>query len=119
MNKKLFSPWHVLIILFIVCSSYWMVSGFSYNPAQKRQQLFTGTTNASGNVTINFGWTHAVAPHVDPNIIGPSDNQFIRVVSVSTTGCVVNARQRTDIAGLLPTWGNLSGATVSVHVTER
>ncbi len=91
----------------------------SNKPAIKRHESFSGTTNASGNYVVTFAVAFSTAPDVQAQLINPADNDFIRVMSISTTGCTINVRRRTDIVGLLPTFANLSGASVTVLITER
>lgn len=90
---------------------------YAYYP--KRYETFSGTTNASGQFTATFVNTYAVAPNAHVEIVGGSDNQFVGIASVSTTACVIQARQRTDIAGLLPSFSNLSGASVLVTIVQK
>lgn len=90
----------------------------------RKTETFLGTTDASGNFTITFANTYATAPDVQPQIIGGTFNQMVRVVSVSTTGCVVQAAQRNlvtllSIEVLLGATVNLVGASVTVQITAR
>lgn len=90
----------------------------------RRTETFLGTSDASGNYTITFAATYATAPDVQPQIIGGSFNQFIRVVSVSTTGAVVQVAQRNTVTllsveVLLGATVPVAGASVSVQVTAR
>lgn len=90
----------------------------------RKVETFLGTSDANGNVTITFANTYATPPDVQPQIIGGSFNQMIRVVSVSTTGCVVQAAQRNlvtllSIEVLLGATVNLVGASVTIQVTPR
>lgn len=90
----------------------------------RKTETFLGTTDASGNYTITFANTYSTAPDVQPQIIGGTFNQSVRVVSVSTTGCVVQAAQRNlvtllSIEVLLGATVNLVGASVTVQVTAR
>lgn len=90
----------------------------------RKTETFLGTTDVSGNLTITFANTYATAPDVQPQIIGGTFNQMVRVVSVSTTGCVVQAAQRNlvtllAIEVLLGATVNLVGASVTVQVTAR
>lgn len=90
----------------------------------RKVETFLGTSDASGNVTITFANTYATPPDVQPQIIGGTFNQSVRVVSVSTTGCVVQAAQRNlvtllSIEVLLGATVNLVGASVTVQVTSR
>lgn len=90
----------------------------------RKCETFLGTTDSSGNYSITFTNSYASAPDIQPQIIGGNFNQFIRVVSVSTTGAVVQAGQRNTVnllstELLLGTTVNLVGASVSVLVTPR
>lgn len=90
----------------------------------RKTETFLGTTDASGNYSITFANTYTTAPDVQPQIIGGTFNQMVRVVSVSTTGCVVQAAQRNlvtllAIEVLLGATVNLVGASVTVQVTAR
>lgn len=85
----------------------------------KRQEKYSGATNASGNYTVSFGTPYAVAPNIQANIIGGSNTQIIKITSVSASGFTVNVTNRTDVVGLLPTYANVTGAAVDVLITEK
>lgn len=90
----------------------------------RKVETFLGTSDASGNITITFANTYSTPPDVQPQIIGGTFNQSVRVVSVSTTGCVVQAAQRNvvtllSVEVLLGATVNLAGASVTVQVTPR
>lgn len=85
----------------------------------KRQEPYSGTTSGSGTYTVTFGTSYSSAPNIQANIIGATDTQNIRITSISTTGFTVTVRNRTDVAGLLPTWSNVNGAIVDVLITEK
>jgi hypothetical protein len=90
----------------------------------RKTETFLGTTDASGNFTITFANTYSTPPDVQPQIIGGTFNQTVRVVSVTNTGCVVQAAQRNlvtllSIEVLLGATVNLVGASVTVQVTSR
>lgn len=90
----------------------------------RKVETFLGTSDANGNVTITFANSYATPPDVQPQIIGGTFNQSVRVVSVSTTGCVVQAAQRNvvtllSVEVLLGATVNLAGASVTVQVTPR
>lgn len=91
----------------------------SNRPTIKRQETYSGTTNASGQYIVTFGTAFAVAPNIQANIVGATDTQNIRITSVSTTGFTVLVRNRVDVIGLLPTWNNVTGATVDILVTDK
>ena len=90
----------------------------------RKVETFLGTSDASGNLTITFANTYATPPDIQPQIIGGTFNQSVRVVSVSTTGCVVQAAQRNvvtllSVEVLLGATVNLAGASITVQVTPR
>lgn len=85
----------------------------------KRQETYSGTTNASGAYTVTFGTAFASAPNIQANIINGADNQNLRITAISTTGFTVLTRNRVDVIGLLPTWNNATGLAVDVIVTEK
>lgn len=90
----------------------------------RKVETFLGTTDASGNFTITFANAYSSPPDVQPQIIGGNFNQSVRVVSVTNTGCVIQAAQRNTVTllsteVLLGATVNLSGASVSVQVTPR
>lgn len=90
----------------------------------RKVETFLGTSDANGNITITFANTYSTPPDVQPQIIGGTFNQSVRVVSVSTTGCVVQAAQRNvvtllSVEVLLGATVNLVGASVTVQVTPR
>lgn len=90
----------------------------------RKVETFLGTSDANGNITITFANTYSTPPDVQPQIIGGTFNQSVRVVSVSTTGCVVQAAQRNvvtllSVEVLLGATVNLAGASVTIQVTPR
>lgn len=97
------------------------VSGFGYvkSTAIKRQETYSGTTNASGVYSVTFPAAFPVAPNIQANIIGATDTQNIRITSITTTGFSVLVRNRVDVIGLLPTYANVNGATVDVLITAK
>lgn len=56
---------------------------------------------------------------ITAQLTGGNDNQFIKITSISTTGFTVNCRLRTDVAGLLPTFSDVNGASIDVLITEK
>lgn len=87
--------------------------------AAKRQETYSGPTNASGNYTVTFVPAYAAAPNIQANIIGGSNTQTIKITSISTTGFTVNVTNRADVVGLLPSYSNVTGASVDVVITEK
>lgn len=84
----------------------------------KRQETYSGTTNASGLYTVAFGTAYSVAPNIQVNTIS-GNNKETQITTVSTTGFTVYVQLRSDVLGLLPTYGNVSGRAVDVLVTEK
>lgn len=97
------------------------ISGSSpnYSITSKRQEKYTGTTSAAGTYTVNFATAYSTAPDIQASWINAADNQNLRITAISSTGFTVLARNRVDVVGLLPTWTNVSGATINVIITER
>lgn len=88
--------------------------------AGKRQETYSGATAGSGTYTVTFGTAYSVAPNIQPTATNmSSDNIFIRVTSITTTGFTILCRTRTDIAGLLPTFANTNGINIDVVITEK
>ena len=90
----------------------------------RKVETFLGTSDASGNITITFSNTYTTPPDVQPQLVGGTFNQFVRIVSVSNTGCVINAGQRNlatvvGIEVLLAATVALAGASVTVQITPR
>lgn len=90
----------------------------------RKVETFLGASDANGNFTITFSNTYSSPPDIQPQIIGGNFNQQVRVVSVSTTGCVVQAAQRNvvtllSVEVLLGATVNLVGASITVQVTPR
>lgn len=85
----------------------------------KKTEAYSGTTIAAGTYTVTFGTAYSVAPNIQANIINGTDTQNIRTTSITTTGFTVLVRNRVDVVGLLPSWNNVSGASVDVLITEK
>lgn len=100
------------------------------NVQNKRLEVYEGTTNASGDLTITYSESFSTRPHVNPQLV-TSDNiaKVVRVVSHTQsggqyTGCVLRAETRNTatvltlevlLAAVVP----ISGAAISVLVRER
>lgn len=90
----------------------------------KRQELFSGSTNASGVYTGTFT-AFSSAPNIQANIVNQSaTNQFLRITAISTTGFTINVFQRNSVNllgvdVLLSTTANTSGANIDVLITEK
>lgn len=87
----------------------------------KRVETYTGTSDGSGNYTVTYATAFSTTPDVQPQIqaSSSSDTRTVRITTSSTTGFTINVRNRTDVLGLLPTYANVSGASVGVLVTDR
>lgn len=90
-------------------------------PIVRKTETFSGTTNGSGTYSVTYATAYASTPDVQPQIQSASatDTTSIRITASSTTGFTVLVRNRTDVIGLLPSFANVSSASVSVLVTER
>lgn len=91
--------------------------------AGKRQETFSGTTNASGIYTVTFGSSYSVAPNIQANIVNGTNNQVI-TMTASTTGftCTVSQRNAVTLLGievLLATAAPVNNSTVDVLITEK
>lgn len=96
----------------------------------KRQETYSGTTDASGNYTVTFPVAFPVAPNIQAQLIGGTDLTFFRVSSVTATGFTVYAFGRSSVTSL-PIVGTLTGAllgsagtallgaSIDVLVTEK
>ncbi len=86
---------------------------------------YSGVTNASGLYTVVFPQAYSVAPSINPSIVNQLlTNQFIRVVSVTTTGFTIHvfSRNSINLLGsdvLLSSVLNVTGAQVDVTITEK
>lgn len=84
-------------------------------------RLYQAVTDASGLATVTFAKEHEGVPGAFPVIVGGGANQFIRLVSVSTTQAVVHVFQRgtLNVLGvdlLASATSNVNGAAVNVWV---
>lgn len=113
-------------------SRYVMVSSSYTNPSWitsipstkvtglKRQDLYSGTTNSSGIYTITYPTSFVATPNIQYNLgTGSSNKWTILLTASSSTSCSFYVQLRTDIAGLLPTYSNVTGALIDVVVTEK
>ena len=90
----------------------------------RKVETFLANSDASGNLTITFANTYTTPPDVQPQLIGNTFNQMVRVVSVSNTGCVLQTAQRNlvtllGLEVLLGATVAYPNATVTVQVTPR
>lgn len=91
----------------------------------KRQEVYSGTTNASGVYTVTFGTAYSVSPNVQVSISNQTTtNQYCRVTSVSTTGFTINAyvfnsNNLLGIVSLVTTTSNIASLGLDVLVTEK
>lgn len=91
----------------------------------RRQEVYSGTTNASGLVTFNFNTAYAVSPNVQPVISPqPNTNQGVRISAISPTAVTIHVFQRNSvnllgIDVLLSNTVNVNNAAVEILVTEK
>lgn len=100
------------------------VASYLSTAGMRRVETFLGTSDAQGNYSITFAQTYSTPPDVQPQLVGSTFNQFIRIVSVSTTGAVVQVAQRNTVQllgleVLLGATVPISGAQISIQVTAR
>lgn len=87
----------------------------------KRQETYSGTTDASGNYTVTFGTSYSATPNIQANPIGGSTETFLKITSISTTGFAVNVFQRATVLSLALSTATtaINGAFVDVLITEK
>lgn len=90
----------------------------SFTIISKRQETYSGVSNASGNYTVTFTTSYTVAPNIQTCLVNPNVRDT-PIVTVSSTGFTVNIQRRTDVLGLLPTYANVNGGAVDVLITEK
>lgn len=104
--------------------SYNNTTGVINIPAINVPIPYTGTTNGSGNYTVTFGSAYTNVPVISATFIGATTNQYLRIVSVSTTGFTVNAygfvtNNILGIINLTSATTNISGASIQVLITPN
>lgn len=89
--------------------------------AGKRLEVYSGTTNGSGQYTVTFATAYSVTPNIQANVIGQGTEVQSRILSVSTTGFTIHVFQRVAVLtlALSTATSNVSGASVDVIVTEK
>ncbi|UAV84526.1 hypothetical protein PHB09_030 [Pseudomonas phage PHB09] len=88
------------------------------NSSIRKQEVFSGVTDSSGNYTVVFSIPYTVTPNIQYRIIGGTYNQTLKVVA-SKTGFTVSAGVRVGltVAGLSVLGADVTAATgVSVDV---
>jgi hypothetical protein len=92
----------------------------NFTVTKKRQETYTGTTNASGVVTFTFAAFSAV-PNIQPAAGFGNTNKetMIPNAAPTTTSCSYYVQLRADVLGLLPSYSNVSGREVNVLITEK
>lgn len=100
-------------------------NGISYNSSTgvisktKRQETYTGTSNASGVVTITYGTAYPATPNVQFSMVSTNPREDIRLTASSTTGCSFAVQLRVDVIGLLPAYTNVASRLIDITVTEK
>lgn len=89
----------------------------------KRQETYSGVTDASGNFTMTFA-AFAVAPNIQVQIVNGTHNNSARVAAVSTTGftVAVGTRAGLTVLGLTVLGFDVpatAGVSVDVLVTSK
>lgn len=89
----------------------------------KRVVYDSGVTGANGQVTFNFSPAFAGNPFVTVELINPTTEQTMRIVSRSPSGVTVHVYQRGGLTVLGLTLlalstTNVSGSTVRISATE-
>ena len=88
----------------------------------RRIETYSGSTNASGIYTVTYATAFPSVPHVDLSYPGASTEQFVRLVSSTTTGFTAHAYARGGLTVLSVTLlalatTNVNGATIRAVVT--
>ncbi len=93
----------------------------NFTISKKRQDVYSGTTDGSGNYTVTFGTSYSTPPSIYPTIPNQTaTNQYVKVTSVSTTGFTVNAWSFTNILGVLQLGTSvITSLPVEVQVLEK
>lgn len=96
----------------------------NYPIIPKRQETYSGITDASGNYTITFGTAYSVIPNIQANIVGGTSLQRSTISAISTTGFTINVvSQNTNnllgIISLLSSTTVVNGAAIDVVITEK
>lgn len=84
----------------------------------KRQEKYNGSTDATGTYSVTFSTAYSSVPDIQANVIN-GNNKWTQITNVSTTGFSVYIQLRSDALGLLPTYSNVSGATIRVLISEQ
>lgn len=89
--------------------------------ADKRTELYSGTTNSSGNYTVTFATAFSATPNIQAQLIGGTTEQSAQVTAISTTGFTVHVFNRTTVlsVALAASTTNVNGASVNVVVREN
>lgn len=92
----------------------------NFTITRKRQETYTGSTNASGLVTFTFSAFSAI-----PNVqycggFGSGNKEtIIPNAAYTTTSVVLYCQLRADVLGILPSYSNVSGREINILVTEK
>ncbi|MES1988050.1 MAG: hypothetical protein V4440_08480 [Pseudomonadota bacterium] len=80
--------------------------------------IYSGTTDGSGVYALTYGTAYSAKPKLVFAVEGGTNKDSSVLTATSTTGFSIIVQRRTDIAGLLPTYAAVSGATVNVIVLQ-
>lgn len=85
-----------------------------------RVEVYSGVTDANGELDVSFGADYAAAPAVFVEIVNPDVNWFSRVTAIAVDGCTVHVFEReADTDSLAFATVNVQSATVNVLVVEK
>ena len=100
------------------------IEPFNIIPKLEVHPIYKGTTNGSGDFTVNYPVAYASIPTIVPvQTPTTAPNRTVRVVSSTTTGFTVKVEQRSSVNllgvdVLLSATTPVSGANISVIVLE-
>ena len=80
----------------------------------KRRDTYTGTTAATGLVTITFTTPFTAIPNIQATQIGGSNTNILKVTAVTTTNVTVQVVNRVNVS-----YTNVTGAIVDIIATEK
>jgi len=91
---------------------------FAYKWNLNATVKLTGTTDSSGNFTFAYPAAYPTLPNVQPVIMGGTNTQTFKLTASTVNGFTVNVVNRNEgVLGVLPSYSNVVGATVTVLVT--
>lgn len=96
------------------------LNGVAWVPCRKRMEVYSGTTNGSGNYTVTYSTPFASTPDLNPKLLPGADTETnFRITSESATGFTINTYRRSSLTVLginLLSFATAAAAGVSVRV---